>query len=52
MIERQRLPSDDNRITKFLDWIGSWYNEYWAWGFCIFACFVFPGLMWYLGFLG
>lgn len=22
-------------MTKLFDWIGSWYNEFWAWVFCI-----------------
>lgn len=25
-------------MTKLLDWIGSWYNEKWAWIFCIGSC--------------
>jgi hypothetical protein len=34
-------------ITKFFDWISSWYDEKWAWAFCLFACFVFPaGIIW------
>jgi hypothetical protein len=46
------VPSEnDDILTRFLNWVSTWYNEYWAWGFCLFACVGLPALFWALGLL-
>ena len=39
------IHSKDKLKTKSINLTGSWYNSYWAWGFYIFAGFIFSAFL-------